>query len=49
MRMAQAAQKAVTTPLAFNLMHRRCLDRLLETDPLPGPDPLQLALQWNPS
>jgi transposase len=55
LRMAQAAQKAVTSPLAFarlvrvNLMHCRRLDRLLETHPLPDPDPLQLALQWNPS
>ena len=55
LRTAQAAQKAVASPLAFarlvrvNLMHRRHLDRLLEADPPPLSNPLQLALQWNPS
>jgi IS4 transposase len=55
LRMAQRAQQAITGPLAFaclvraNLMHRRCLDRLLETEPLPPFNPAQLALQWNPT
>jgi hypothetical protein len=52
LRLAQAAQKIVKTPLAFarlvrtNLMHRRQIDRLL--DPLPDrqQNPDQLALQW---
>lgn len=54
LRLAQAAQKAISSPLRFarlvraNLMHRRRLDRLLETDPPPACDPAQLALQWNP-
>ncbi len=53
LRLAQATQKAVKTPLAFarlvraNLMHRRRLDSLLEpTDQTPQ-NPLQLAIQWN--
>jgi Transposase DDE domain/Domain of unknown function (DUF4372) len=55
LRLAQAAQKTITSPLAFarlvraNLMHRRRLDRLLETEPPPILNPNQLALQWNPS
>jgi IS4 transposase len=55
LRLAQAGQKTVTSPLAFarlvrvNLMHRRPLDRLLETEAAPDPNPLQLALQWNHS
>jgi hypothetical protein len=55
LRMAQAAQHAIAGPLAFaglvraNLMHRRRLDRLLETEP-PAPfNPAQLAIQWNPT
>jgi len=53
LRLAQAAQKTITSPLAFarlvraNLMHRRRLDRLLETEPPPILNPNQLALQWN--
>ena len=53
LRLAQATQKAVKSPLAFarlvraNLMHRRPLDRLLETPDLPNQNPLQLAIQWN--
>ena len=53
LRLAQTAQRAVTSPLAFarlvrtNLMHRRRLDRLLETEPPPNLNPLQLTLQWN--
>jgi len=50
LRMAQTAQKAVHTPLAFarlvrvNLMHRRRIDRLLAALPRPCPDPRQMAL-----
>jgi hypothetical protein len=53
LRMAQAAQQAIAGPLAFarlvraNLMHRRQLDRLLESEPPPLFNPAQLALQWN--
>jgi IS4 transposase len=52
LRLAQAAQSAIQTPLAFarlvrtNLMHRRRLDRLLSLAPDPQPDAAQLALQW---
>ena len=52
LRRAQAAQKAVHSPLAFarlvraNLMQRRRLDRLLEPEPTPIRDPDQLMLQW---
>ena len=55
LRMAQQAQQAIAGPLAFarlvraNLVHRRRLDRLLETEPLPAFNPAQLALQWNPT
>jgi hypothetical protein len=54
LRMAQATQQAIASPLAFarlvraNLMHRRRLDRLLETEPTPPFNPAQLAIQWNP-
>ena len=53
LRLAQAAQKTITSPLAFarlvraNLMHRRRLDRLLETQSPPMLNPNQLAIQWN--
>jgi len=53
LRLAQAAQKTITSPLAFarlvraNLMHRRRLDRRLETEAPPIRNPNQLALQWN--
>jgi hypothetical protein len=53
LRMAQAAQNAIASPLAFarlvraNLMHRRRLDRLLQIEPPPPFNPAQLALQWN--
>jgi hypothetical protein len=53
LRLAQAAQNAVRSPLAFarlvraNLMHRRRIDRLLDTDPQPSPNPTQMAIQWN--
>lgn len=52
LRMAQAAQKLVHSPLAFarlvraNLMHRRRIDRLTRPDPTPPSDPRQIALQW---
>jgi IS4 transposase len=52
LRLAQATQKAITSPLAFarlvrtNLMHRRRLDRLLETEPTQF-NTDQMALQWN--
>jgi hypothetical protein len=52
LRLAQATQKAVKTPLAFarlvraNLMHRRRLDRLLEPQDQTPQNPLQLAIQW---
>ncbi len=53
LRMAQAAQRTITGPLAFarlvraNLMHRRPLDRLLEIEPPPVLNPAQMVLQWN--
>ena len=53
LRLAQAAQRTVHSPLAFarlvraNLMHRRRIDRLLQTDPPPQLNPNQLALQWS--
>jgi hypothetical protein len=53
LRLAQAAQRTITSPLAFarlvraNLMHRRRLDCLLEPDPPPVFNPRQLALQWH--
>lgn len=53
LRMAQEAQKAVQSPLAFarlvraNLMHRRRIDRLIGHDPKPRIDPDQMVLQWN--
>jgi len=53
LRLAQAAQSAVESPLAFarlvraNLMHRRRIDRLLDPDSSPIFNNNQLALQWN--
>jgi Transposase DDE domain/Domain of unknown function (DUF4372) len=53
LRLAQAAQQTVKTPLAFarlvraNLMHRRRVDRLLEPDITTILNPAQLALQWS--
>lgn len=53
LRLAQAAQSAVQSPLAFarlvrsNLMHRRRIDRLLETEPEPHFSNRQMALLWN--
>jgi hypothetical protein len=55
LRLAQAGQQAVTSPLAFarlvriNLMHRRPLDRLLDPETPTPTNPPQMALQWNPS
>ncbi len=55
LRLAQAGQIAVTSPLAFarlvrlNLMHRRPLDRLLDRETPIGPNPAQMALQWSPA
>jgi IS4 transposase len=52
LRLAQAAQKTVTSALAFarlvrlNLMQRRRLDRLLDPAPMPPPNHPQLAIQW---
>jgi IS4 transposase len=55
LRLAQAAQHTINSPLVFarliraNLMHRRRPDRLLEPEPPPNFNTLQLALQWNHS
>ncbi len=52
LRLAQAAQKTVHSPLAFarlvraNLMHRRRIDRLLDGQPDPRPNTAQLSIQW---
>lgn len=53
LRLAQATQKAVRSPLAFarlvraNLMHRRPIDRLLQSDPPTPPNKGQTAFQWS--
>ena len=53
LRLAQATQTAIRSPLAFarlvraNLMHRRPIDRLLQLDPPPQINGAQMALQWN--
>ncbi|MFO1146256.1 MAG: IS4 family transposase [Rhodospirillales bacterium] len=53
LRMAQANQETVHSPLAFarlvraNLMHRRRIDCLLEPEPPQIRNPDQWALQWN--
>lgn len=53
LRLAQAGQNVVSSPLAFarlvrhNLMQRKRLDRLLEPEPEPIRDPHQMALQWS--
>ena len=53
LRMAQATQQAITGSRAFaclvrdNLMHRRRLDRLLDTEPPQPLNPAQLDLQWS--
>lgn len=52
LRLAQAAQNVVKSPLAFarlvrvNLMHRRSIERLLRSDPKPNLNPNQLVLLW---
>ena len=52
LRLAQADQKTVPSPLAFarlvrvNLMHRRRTDRLLKKPPNKTPSQNQLAFQW---
>jgi IS4 transposase len=52
LRLAQAAQQAIDSPLAFarlvraNLMHRRPIDRLLRPPPPQPANPNQMALQW---
>ena len=52
LRLAQAAQKTIKSPLAYarlvraNLMHRRRLDTLLQPPDQPAQNPLQLAIQW---
>lgn len=52
LRLAQAAQTTVASPLAFarlvrhNLMQRKRLDRLIEPEPAPNREPAQLDLQW---
>lgn len=51
LKLAHAAQAAVTGPLAFarlvraNLMHRKRIDRLLEPEPTLPKDPNQMVLQ----
>lgn len=53
LRLAQATQTAIRSPLAFarlvraNLMHRRSIDQLLQPDPPPPINAAQMALQWN--
>ena len=53
LRLAQAVQKTITSPLAFarlvraNLMHRRRIDRLLTTEPPPLQNHNQMVLQWS--
>lgn len=53
LRLAQATQRAVQSPLAFarlvraNLMHRRPIDRLLGPETPPDLNADQLVLQWN--
>ena len=52
LRLAQADQNAVKSPLAFarlvrvNLMHLKRIDRLLEPDPPPPKHSSQMVLQW---
>jgi len=52
LRLAQAAQKIIRSPLAFarlvraNLMQMRRIDRLLDAYPCPSANPNQLVLQW---
>jgi len=52
LRLAQASQKTIASPLRFarlvrtNLMHKKRLDRLLQPEPTPIRNSAQLALQW---
>lgn len=52
LRLAQATQKVVDSPLAFarliraNLMQRRRIDRLLQPEQPPPRDPKQMVMQW---
>jgi len=52
LRLAQAGQSVVKSPLAFarlvrsNLMHRKRIDRLLDPGPPRPPDTRQMALSW---
>lgn len=52
LRLAQRDQKLIQSPLAFarlvrtNLMHRRRIDRLIATNPVPLNHPNQMSLQW---
>jgi IS4 transposase len=53
LQLAQETQKAVKSPLVFarlvraNLMHRRRIDRLLDSEPITQLNPAQLPLQWS--
>jgi Transposase DDE domain len=53
LRLAQAGQRAIASPLAFarlvraNLMHRRRIDRLLRAPPDEPVNTAQLALAWS--
>ena len=53
LRLAQATQQAISSPLQFlrlvraNLMQRRRIDRLLQPDQAPVLNPAQLVLQWS--
>jgi hypothetical protein len=52
LRLAQAAQSVITSPLAFarlvrtNLMHRRRIDRLIPAIPIQTNDTSQMVLKW---
>jgi hypothetical protein len=52
LRLAQATQSTIASPLAFarlvraNLMHRRRIDRLLDTEQPSAFNPNQLAIKW---
>jgi hypothetical protein len=53
LRLAQATQSVIQSPLQFarlvrtNLMHRRRIDRLLEPEPGRSANQAQMALQWS--
>lgn len=53
LRLAQANQKIVKSPLAFarlirtNLMHRKRIDQMIGHDPTPLKNQNQMALQWS--